>query len=473
MNKSDVSSSITSGFNRATNAQGTATVGNEGTFRYQSNLSQLGVDASFGQKVANSQRQEASALDAVANRSSTASTQSSTAALGDAMSLVKDRQTSNGTNQDWGTGNGADAVRTIAKYSAIEDRVSESLGLGADKSLAKDLITNQISTGDFGLDTKGVADLIAKGGAIGQKLSKLVGVQAGVTLSANDQKKISTNKQPQTAISIASAGVSSISADDRQSAVDNFKYSNVYQEADRNNNTSARNFNANKTDSDNFTRTAEESRTKSESLNASASVLQDNWATMSASYSTYAADKMGKEVKLSTFNSLLQTNPDQAAKMYASAISDIAPGLAPTKPVTTSLKQLTEGTPLGNPLGSGTGPTPTETTNQSFSGYIASVRLQGWQNQTASGAPIQAIVNNEVAAANDAFIATGGQIKDKNSDTKAFVTSLTTEKATNLTPNKDGSNPKVDDIQAATRARLTGTGSFREVNPKPDPNKPK
>ena len=72
MNKSDTTPSVTSGFTRFTNAQGTTTTSTDGTTRrYQSNQSSLPIDASTGMKTANSLSSEASRLSDESNRLST------------------------------------------------------------------------------------------------------------------------------------------------------------------------------------------------------------------------------------------------------------------------------------------------------------------------------------------------------------------------------------------------------------------
>ena len=455
MNKSETTPSVTSGFTRLTTAQGTTTTSTDGsTRRYQSNHSSLPIDASTGMKTANSLLLEASKLSEQSNRLSESAVQSTAATMRTGMDLTRAHTATYGKDKEWGTGKGADAARTFSKMDALAQRVNESLGAGFEKSLGTDIVTGLSANASFG----GSASTGGKNSSQPSIIAKLAG-SAGIGGTINDNQTVAKRKAFSAAVLLATEGLANISADERKAATENFKLSDVYREAEPNDTTSAKSFNASKLDSDTHTKAAEKSQSESKSMAERAQTVRDNWNTMSGSWSNYLADRLIKEGQMETFNKLSQSNPEAALRMAARYVNDLNPNFGPSRPVASTLGELTKDTNLDKPLAANPG--VANTTSSSAAANNRKVISQGFRGQSAKGSSLQPAVNAEVNATEAQFQGTQAAIQRDNSASRNSVNAASTPNATNLTP---GAGVKTVD---------QGQADQREKQSKPLPTLPK
>ena len=468
-NQSMLAPSMSSGFTRTTTGSGTETRGPGGLFRWQANSSQMPISASVGAKVANQLSNDAALATTDANTQAVSSVQARAAAYSQAIAMLKGRTTGNGTMDDTAKNDGSDSVKTLAKMESIVDKVQQSLGKGASRKLAQDIVTIAGTNFAANVDlaklvesfTGGKQAKDGKGKGIdvsGAGLNLKAGVEAGTTTHTT----IGLDRNINTALGIAKEGLKSISTTDQASVLHGFKTSKTYQEADRSDKNSTKKFDAALSESDTFAQRSEQSRTTALSLTDKAHAAKENWQVVSSDYTNYLAKQLSDNNAIEAFSLLSQTNPDQAAKMVVQYLEQIAPTMPPlVKPKEKAREMDVTGTTLDGATPENLGPQPKDTTDSTHAANVAKVTQQGWQAPKAAGSTLPKEAEADRIAKEQAIAAQQLEAQ-KQIEAKEREVAATTAKE-NITSPDPAKADSVDKQEKAAREAL---------NLPPDPTPP-
>jgi len=312
-NHYDTAPSIASGYTRATSGAGTATMGADGTYRYQANQSALGFNANFGQKIGNALSSEAADRQEVAGRETVAATQMRTAAMVERMGILRAYSDQHGTNNLQDYTHGTRSGTAISEMEQIAQNVNKQLRLSASSEVGRRIVGTASMGGHIGGDAK----------AFGAQM----GLSDSMIDSAGKQKAL------ESAFAFAKDQLSSRNITSDHALSNDWRTSEAYQWGKQNRSESVKGEEAALTSANQHTRNAETARSEAFTLSNQARTVSENWLHSSMNYEGYLANRLHEDGKMEAFNMLYQTNPEQAARMAAHYLSetnfDVMPTMAP------------------------------------------------------------------------------------------------------------------------------------------------
>lgn len=318
--KLDTAPSVTTGFERHTNALGTTTVGPGGVVRHQASQSSLPYSANFGHKIANSLSSEASLRAETSQRESEAATKARTAALLERMGIVDSYSTQHGGVGGAETGSGVRSSRTLTEMTQIAEAVNKRLGLSANSTVGRTLVGNL---------------------SLGAEIGPSIGVaKASMGFSSSTSTSAGAQQNLEAAAAFALDRLKNKAITGDQALSDDFRTSNAFQWARTHRHESVRNEEASMNQATTHTHNAERARSESLAFSDQARVIRDNWSHASMDYTNYIAGQLARNGQLHAFDLLSQTDPDRAAAMAAPYAMQVMPTLGPSTPVENDLPAL-------------------------------------------------------------------------------------------------------------------------------------
>jgi conjugal transfer mating pair stabilization protein TraG len=386
--KLDTAPSVTTGFERHTNALGTTTFGPGGSVRHQANQSSLPYSANFGHKIANSIGAEASLRQETYRREAESASTARTAALVERMSIVDAFSTQRGTHSTSEVGRGGRSSAAIAEMTQVAEAVNKRLGLNASSSIGRALVSD-----------------LSLGAEVGAAVSKLVRANAGVGIKSSTTTTAGQQQALEAAAAFALDQLRSKNVTAEKALSEDFRSSNAYQWAKSERDESVRNEDASLTAAKVHSSNAERARTESLALGEQARVIRDNWSHASMDYTNYIAAQLQRNGQLQAFSILSQTDPDRAAQMAAPYALQLMPTLGPSKPVEDDLSVLQMRAPglagrtADNPKFAG--PEIVDSTQAAHASNGRTLRTHGYREGAVSDTVTPAVENARSTAASE------------------------------------------------------------------------
>lgn len=394
-NHYDTAPSMSSGFTRVSSAMGTATIGRDGTYRFNGNQSSLGFGANFGQKIGNALSTEAAARQEVASRESDAASQMKTAALVERMGLMRAYADQQGTNNLDEAAHGSRTGQSVAQLQQIAENVNKRLGLAANSMVGQRIVGTLAAGGKVGFDAKSIG--------------------GDVSVSSSRVNEAGKQKSFESALAFARDELKNRNVSTDQALSADFRSSSAYQWGKQNRTESVKGEEVSLTSAQQHTHNAEVAKSEAFALSTQARTVAENWLHYSMNYEGYIANRLHQDGKLDAFNMLYQTNPEQAARMAAGYLAETNFDVMPSmRPVSANIGEVQSHSPelAGRTVGGEAARygAPADTTLAAYRQGKAHVRHDGYTAPRAITNQVGSRVTSAEASTRQAIANDGGTI---------------------------------------------------------------
>lgn len=436
-NSYDVAPTITSGFTRVTNGQGTATYGPGSSFIYQTNQSSLGFNASFGSKIAQSLTNQARQSESVASEMSAQARQLQTSAVSDRIGVMQRWLTYSGSGTDSERQTFSRSEHAFAQMASTANEINQSLGLAAGHEMGRRLSAEMYLAGSGGV-----------------KWDKVVSIGAETGIKSSTLNEAGTRKNLEASLERGRQTLSTSTYTANDAVGDQFSQSRAYDHGRRHDQESIKGIEANLTKANEYQQQASVNYNRSQELSAQASQVTENWTTMSMNAEAFVAKRLQENGLLGAYTWAYQNKPEYAAQL---ASEQLAPYLnsppTPVPPQAMSVEELAQQAPS---LPSGVLAERYNNEKSDLPNSVSQANVENRQRVLSSGFTTVAPRDTVSGIVKTEFDETGSKIRDGKRTTGQEFTEAGNKADHDLNPGNQlpGMKPKEDAAPGSAPATI-------------------